>query len=34
MDESIPSTTRILNYALATFLVALGAMILIYNWAT
>lgn len=33
MDDAIPSKTRVLNYALATFLVAFSAMILLYKWA-
>jgi hypothetical protein len=32
MDDSLPSPTRVLNFGLATFLVALSAMILLYNW--
>jgi hypothetical protein len=33
MDDAIPSGTKVLNYALATFLVALPSMILLYKWA-
>jgi hypothetical protein len=32
MDSALPSRTRVLNYGLATFLVALCAMILVYKW--
>jgi hypothetical protein len=31
MDNILPSPTRVLNYGLATFLVALSAMILVYK---
>ncbi|MEA2998900.1 MAG: hypothetical protein QOH04_3239 [Sphingomonadales bacterium] len=32
MDDAIPSGIRVLNYGLATFLIALSTMILLYNW--
>jgi hypothetical protein len=32
MDDAIPSGTKVLNYALVTFLVALPGMILLYKW--
>ncbi|MEA3040300.1 MAG: hypothetical protein QOE79_2813 [Sphingomonadales bacterium] len=32
MEDAIPSGTKVLNYALATFLVALPSMILVYRW--
>ena len=32
MDNVFPSPTRILNYGLATFLLALSLMILLYKW--
>jgi hypothetical protein len=34
MAATMPSTTKALNYALATFLLALPAMIGLYSWAT
>jgi hypothetical protein len=32
MDDATPSGTKVLNYALVTFLVALPGMILLYKW--
>jgi hypothetical protein len=32
MAETMPSTMKVLNVSLATFLVALPAMILLYRW--
>jgi hypothetical protein len=32
MDNTMPSPTKVLNYGLATFLVALSLMILLYTW--
>ncbi|MEA3033460.1 MAG: hypothetical protein QOH86_1476 [Sphingomonadales bacterium] len=32
MEDAIPSGTKVLNYALVTFLVALPGMILLYEW--
>jgi hypothetical protein len=32
MDNTIYSRTTVLNYGLATFLVAFSAMILLYEW--
>jgi hypothetical protein len=32
MDDAIPSGTRVLNYGLVTFLIALPSMILFYKW--
>jgi hypothetical protein len=32
MDGVMPSRTRVLNYGLATFLVVLPTMILLYEW--
>jgi len=32
MDRPMPSATKVLNVGLATFLVALPMMVLIYRW--
>jgi hypothetical protein len=32
MENEIPSGTKVLNYALVTFLVALPSMVLLYRW--
>ncbi|MEA3048419.1 MAG: hypothetical protein QOG84_255 [Sphingomonadales bacterium] len=32
MEDATPSGTKVLNYALATFLIALPSMILVYRW--
>lgn len=32
MEDSIPSGTKVLNYALVTFLIALPSMVLLYKW--
>jgi hypothetical protein len=32
VDRSLPSATKVLNFGLATFLVALPAMVLVYRW--
>ena len=32
MDQTTASGTRVLNFGLATFLLALSAMILLYKW--
>jgi len=32
MDRPMPSATKVLNFGLATFLVALPAMVLVYRW--
>jgi hypothetical protein len=32
MEDAIPSGTKVLNYALVTFLVALPTMVLLYRW--
>lgn len=34
MDDAAPSRTRSLSYVMATLLVALPVMILVYLWAT
>jgi hypothetical protein len=34
MDDAAPGRAKILSYAMAAFLVALPAMILLYRWAT
>ncbi len=34
MEDAAPSRAKALSYVLATLLVALPAMILIYGWAT
>jgi hypothetical protein len=31
-DRSVPTRTRLLNYGLATLVVALPAMVLMYKW--
>jgi hypothetical protein len=32
MDGTISSRTRVLNYGLASFLIALSMLILVYKW--
>jgi hypothetical protein len=34
MDRAAPSPARILSFGLASFLIALPAMIALYSWAT
>lgn len=34
MDDAAPRRIKSLSYAMAAFLVALPAMILVYRWAT
>jgi hypothetical protein len=32
MENAIPSATKVLNYALVTFLIALPSMVFLYRW--
>jgi hypothetical protein len=32
MEDALPSRTKVLNYALVTFLIALPSLVLLYRW--